>query len=93
MSKEFILTTEMIQELDTLYEQREDMGVLGQRPTCWGILVEELRKIRRLVETGVTVKIEGTQIALNSWQGFYEWAHGRYHALEDGYDAWIGNDA
>jgi hypothetical protein len=20
------------------------------------------------------------------------WAHGRYHALEDGYDKWIGND-
>ena len=48
--------------------------------------------LRRLVEAGVTVKIEGTQTVLTTWQDFYEWAHGRYHKLEDGYDRWIGDD-
>ncbi|HEX4950377.1 MAG TPA: hypothetical protein VFZ34_27175 [Blastocatellia bacterium] len=90
--KEHWLTIEILKELDALYEEREDMGVLGRRPTCWGVLVEELRKIRRLVEAGVIVKIEGTQTALNTWQSFYAWAHGRYHLLEDGYDSWIGDD-
>jgi hypothetical protein len=45
-------------------------------------LVEELREIRRAGE-GKT---------LRSFQSFYDWAHGRYHALEDGYDSWIGDD-
>jgi hypothetical protein len=90
--KEHILTIERLKELDALYEEREDMGVLGQRPTGWGILVSELREIRRLVEAGVKVKVEGTQTVLNTWQSFYDWAHGRYHMLEDGYDSWIGDD-
>ena len=84
--KEHTLTIETLKELDALYEEREDMGVLGRRPTGWGTLVTKLRKIRRLVEAGVKVKIEGTQTVLNTWQSFYNWAHGRYHMLEDGYD-------
>jgi hypothetical protein len=64
---------EMLKELDALYEETEDMGSLGRRPTRWGTLVEELRKIRRLVEAGITVKIEGTQMVLNSWKSFYDW--------------------
>ncbi|MBX3278484.1 MAG: hypothetical protein KF868_10830 [Acidobacteria bacterium] len=92
MSREHTLTIEMLEELDALYEETEDMGVLGRRPARWGALVEELRKIRRLVEAGVNVKIEGTQTTLNTWQSFYDWAHGRYHALEDGYDSWMGDD-
>ena len=93
MSKqEHIITVEMLNKLDELYEETEDMGVLGQRPIHWGTLVEKLRKIRRLIEAGVTVKIEGTQTVLETWQSFYSWAHGRYHALEDGYDSWIGDD-
>jgi hypothetical protein len=68
------------------------MGGLGPRPTRWGWLVEELREIRRAVEAGVVVKVEGTQTVLKTWQGFYDWAHGRYHMLEDGYDSWIGDD-
>jgi hypothetical protein len=93
MSKqEHIITVEMLNKLDALYEKTEDMGVLGRRPIYWGTLVEELRKIRRLIEAGVTVKIEGTQTVLETWQSFYSWAHGRYHALEDGYDSWIGDD-
>ena len=90
--REHTLTIEMLKELDELYEETEDMGVLGQRPTRWGTLVEELRKIRRLVEGGVKVKVEGTQTVLTTWQSFYDWAHESYHALEDGYDSWIGND-
>ena len=91
--REHTITVEMLKDLDALYEAAEDMGILGQRHTLWGVLVEELRKIRRLVEAGVTVKIEGTQTVLITWQGFYDWAHGRYHKLEDGYDRWIGDDS
>jgi hypothetical protein len=90
--KEHPLTMERLKALDALYEGREDMGVLGQRPTDWGTLVSALREIRRLVEAGVKVKVEGTQTVLDTWQSFYDWAHGRYHMLEDGYDSWIGDD-
>ena len=86
--QEQTLLIERLKEFDALYEERSSSG----RPTGWGSLVEELRKIRRLVEAGVTVKIEGTQTVLNTWQSFYDWAHGRYHMLEDGYDSWIGDD-
>ena len=90
--KEHTLKEEALKELDALYQEREDMGDLGRRPTGWGSLVRELREIRRLVEAGVKVKIEGTQTVLSSWQGFYDWAHGRYGMLENGYDSWIGDD-
>jgi hypothetical protein len=46
---------------------------------------------RRAVEAGVVVTIAGE--TLKSWSGFYTWAHGRYHTLEDGADSWIGDDA
>jgi len=91
-NKEHTLTLERLTELDALYEATEDMGILGRRPIYWGILVEELRQIRRQVEAGVKVKIEGTQTVLDTWSSFYSWAHGRYHTLEDGYDSWIGDD-
>lgn len=90
--KEHTLTIERLKEWDALYEEREEMGPLGQRPTGWGTLVSELREIRHLVEVGVTVNVEGTQTVLTSWESFYGWAHGRYHMLEDGYDSWIGDD-
>ena len=82
------ISVEQLRGLDALYEARTPSG----RPSDWGILVEELRRIRRTVEAGVKVKIEGTDTVLTTWQGFYDWAHGRYHMLEDGYDAWIGDD-
>ena len=88
--QEHMISVEKLRELDALYEEREDMG--GRRPTRWGQLVEELRQIRRAVEAGVVVKVEGTQTVLKTWQSFYDWAHGRYHMLEDGYDSWIGDD-
>ncbi|HET8798916.1 MAG TPA: hypothetical protein VFO89_14580, partial [Thermoanaerobaculia bacterium] len=63
----------------------------GGRPDQWGLLVEMLREIRRAVEAGVVVRVE-EGVELRDWQSFYNWAHGRYHALEDGSDAWIGHD-
>ncbi len=81
------ISSEKIGKLDALYEERSPQG----RPTGWGTLVEELREIRRAVEAGVAVTIDDGP-TLTSWQEFYAWAHGRYHMLEDGYDAWIGDD-
>ena len=77
---------EELQEMDALYAERGADG----RPSGWGALVDGLREIRRVVEAGVVVEIDGT--TLNSWGSFYTWAHGRYHMLEDGYDSWIGDD-
>lgn len=82
------ITSEQLRELDALYEERSSSG----RPTGWGMLVEELRELRRAIEAGVAVTIEGEGL-LRSWQSFYQWAHGRYHMLEDGYDKWIGDDS
>jgi hypothetical protein len=90
--REHIITSERLQELDALYEQREDMGIMGLRPTQWNALVDALRAIRRMVEAGITVKIAGTTTELHTWEEFYGWAHGRYHMLEDGADRWIGHD-
>ncbi len=81
------ISSEELKELDELYEARSPSG----RPTSWGALVEELRAIRRTVEAGTVVQVEGAG-ALRTWQEFYTWAHGRYHMLEDGYDSWIGDD-
>ena len=90
--KQHTLTAKRLKELDAMYEAKEDMEALGRRPARWGTLVDELREIRRMVEAGVAVKVEGTQTVLDTWQSFYDWAHGRYHCLEDGYDSWIGDD-
>jgi hypothetical protein len=84
---DFTISRERLGELDALYEERS----AACRATGWGVLVEDLREIRRAVEAGVAVKIEGGP-ALHSWQEFYEWAHGRYHMLEEGADHWIGDD-
>lgn len=81
------ISAERLRELDELYDERSESG----RPAGWGSLVEELREIRRAVEAGAVVKVEGGP-QMRLWQDFYDWAHGRYHALEDGYDDWIGND-
>ncbi len=84
----YTISSETIRQLDALYQERSSTG----RPNRWDILVEELREIRRAVEAGVLVEIEGEQPIVN-WQDFYSWAHGRYHMLEDGYDKWIGDDS
>jgi len=85
--RDYTLSTARLGELDGLYEARSASG----QPYAWRSLVEELREIRRAVEAGVEVKVEGGP-SFRSWQGFYEWAHGRYHMLEDGVDPWIGDD-
>ena len=55
-----------------------------------GVLVAGLREIRRAVAAGVVVYVDGK--TLRSFGSFYNWAHGRYDALEEGYDSWIGDD-
>ncbi|MGD9934636.1 MAG: hypothetical protein AB7T37_13100, partial [Dehalococcoidia bacterium] len=81
------LSAQEIAELDASYDAVDE----NRRPTSWGWLVHELRGIRRKVESGVVVQVEeGPE--LRSWSDFYQWAHGRYHSLEDGYDKWIGDD-
>jgi hypothetical protein len=80
------VTPAELEALDALYAARNEDG----RPSSWGELVEELRDLRRAVEAGVKVEVDGH--TLRTWQGFYTWAHGRYHMLEDGYDSWIGDD-
>lgn len=86
--RSYALTSDQLRELDALYEARSPSG----RPTGWAALVEELRELRRAVEAGVAVTVEDDGL-LRSWQEFYQWAHGRYHMLEDGSDRWIGDDS
>lgn len=81
------ISTEELRTLDAMYAARSPSG----HPTSWRSLVEELRLIRRAVEAGTAVQIEGAP-TLTTWQEFYDWAHGRYHMLEDGCDPWIGDD-
>lgn len=85
-STRYVVQPAELQELDNLYDARDTNG----RPSSWGALVEALRTLRRAVEAGVTVEIEGH--SYQTWGSFYTWAHGRYHMLEDGYDRWIGDD-
>jgi len=84
--EEIVVSAQELRELDQLYKSTDSYG----RPDGWGSLVADLRELRRAVELGVVVKVEGT--TLTSFNSFYSWAHGRYHALEDGYDSWIGDD-
>lgn len=82
-----MISAEQLKALDAMYDARSPSG----QPTSWRDLVEELREIRRAVEAGAVVQVEGVG-ALRTWQEFYSWAHGRYHMLEDGCDPWIGDD-
>lgn len=84
--RQHIITAVELQKLDALYESRG----ANSRPDEWGTLVDELRDIRHLVEAGIVVEVDGQR--LKSFGRFYNWAHGRYHMLEDGYDSWIGDD-
>lgn len=84
---EYIVSAEDLSALDALYAKRSPSG----QPTSWRSLVEELRKIRRIVEAGTVVHVAG-EATLRTWTEFYDWAHGRYHMLEDGCDPWIGDD-
>jgi hypothetical protein len=85
--RDYTISAEELRELDALYDERSETG----RPVGWRSLVEALREIRRAIEAGAVVTVEGGR-PMRTWQDFYGWAHGRYHALEDGCDPWIGND-
>ena len=85
--RDYTISAEKLSELDALYAARSTSG----QPTGWGILVADLRELRRAVEAGVVVQVPDTP-PLRTFQSFYDWAHGRYHMLEDGYDHWIGDD-
>jgi hypothetical protein len=85
---EHLLSERELRALDALYAERSADG----RPVSWGPLVEELRELRRLIEKATVVRLPDGQ-TLRTWNQFYTWAHRRYHALEDGCDAWIGDDA
>lgn len=72
---------EELRTLDAAYEEHS-----------WRWLVEALREIRRAVDAGVVVHVGDR--SLRSFGSFYEWADGRYHALEDDTGtAWIGDDS
>jgi hypothetical protein len=84
--QEYTLSAEKIEAFDALYDEQSPEGF----HSGWRLLVEELREIRRAVEAGVVIHIDGGE-PLNSWQSFYNWAHGRYYLLEEGADEWIGH--
>jgi hypothetical protein len=77
---EYRLTAAALGKFDAYYEN----------PGDWKWLVESLREVRRAIEVGVVVRVEDRR--LDDFDSFYTWAHGRYHALEDGADEWIGMD-
>lgn len=56
----------------------------------WNWVVEDMREIRRAVEAGIIIEVDDKK--LTSFSSFYEWAHQRYHLLEECADKWIGND-
>lgn len=90
MAERIVLSHQRLEEMDSLYDEMVDMGVLGMRPTRWGELVEILRRYRRAIEADVVIEVEGREI--RSVMSYLQWAHARYHALEDGYDSWYGDD-
>ena len=77
--KNVVISDKKLQGMDDDYDERSWVG-----------LVEELREIRRVVEAGTEVEIDGKK--LNSFNSFYTWAHARYKLLEEGSDKWIGDD-
>ncbi len=80
-----ILTKEKLEKLDEAYEQYNRKSV--------DYLVKELRKVRRIIESGTNVTVESTGKILDSFTEFYFWAHHRYPALEDDPKVeWIGMD-
>lgn len=77
---EYTISADELETFDGMYDN----------PQNWRWLVESLREVRRAIEAGVVVHVEDK--TLTSWSSFYNWAHGRYHMLEDGADEWIGMD-
>lgn len=68
-----------IEKVDQLYEEES-----------WNWAVEDLREIRRAIDAGVEVEIDGEKFTKAG--DFYNWAHKRYHVLEEAADKWILDD-
>ena len=77
--KEAMINEAELKLLDESYDERS-----------WSYVIEALREIRRAIEAGVVIKVDGK--ILKSWNEWYSWAHSRYHLLEEGSDKWIGDD-
>lgn len=79
------VSDEELREFDALYHEKDPFG-----RHYWNALVEGLRELRRAIDAGGVVEVDGR--AFKDSGSFYNWAHGRYHALEDGCDKWILSD-
>jgi hypothetical protein len=80
-----ILTREKLNTLDEAYREYNRKSV--------NFLVKELRKLRKSVQEGEEIKIEGSEKTLKTFSDFYFWADDRYPALEDDPKVeWIGMD-
>ena len=53
----------------------------------WSAAVAKLRDIRRALDAGVTIEIDGQPF--KSSGSFYTWAHKRYHALAEISNDWM----
>lgn len=53
----------------------------------WAAAVAQLKDIRRAIDAGVTIEVDGQ--TFKSSGSFYNWAHKRYHSLEEASDDWI----
>jgi len=62
--------------IDEDYEQKD-----------WSAAVAQLRDIRRAIDGGVTLKIDGQTFKSSGF--FYTWAHQRYHTLEEISNEWM----
>lgn len=81
------ISEQQLQLLDSLYTERNAAG----RPDGWRLLVEKLRELRRSIEAGEVAQIAGGT-TLSSVLEFHAWAYDRFRLLEEGSDAWIGDD-
>jgi hypothetical protein len=74
-----VIPHQELKEMDESYDARS-----------WSYVVESLREIRRAIEAGVVIEVDGK--TLKTWNDWYSWAHSRYYMLEESSDKWIGDD-
>ena len=77
--KNVTISDKQLKDIDESYDERS-----------WSYVVEALREMRRAIEAGVVIQVDGK--TLKSWNEWYTWAHSRYYLLEEGSDKWIGDD-
>lgn len=75
----YTVPEDFLATVDQLYAEKD-----------WNTAVEYLREIRRAIDLGVKVQIEDK--TFTSASTFYNWAHQRYHVLEEAADKWILDD-